>query len=251
MITIGQLANFACVTVKAVRHYHKCGLLEEPPRDSSGYRRYGARHAVALVKIKTLADAGVPLARIKELLTAGSADPDQFVAAIAEIDRKLERRIAELLDTRARLTQLSGGDRLFVPAEVAGYLDRLRELGVSERTVQMERDTLILLQIATPKEAAILISDKRDALADPEFSALYIEYDKAFDWPPDDPRLYALADRSQSWLANRQGRSEVRESGKRVAQDPIVAKLVGSSFDATSRAWKRLSEIAKERNAGR
>ncbi len=60
MITIGQLAAYAGVTIKAVRHYHKRGLLEEPPRDSSGYRRYTARHAIDLVKIKTLAEAGVP-----------------------------------------------------------------------------------------------------------------------------------------------------------------------------------------------
>src|SRR6202140_5137577 len=62
MITIGQLAAYAGVTIKAVRHYHKRGLLEEPSRDSSGYRRYSAKHAVELIKIKTLADAGVPLA---------------------------------------------------------------------------------------------------------------------------------------------------------------------------------------------
>ena len=35
------------------------GLLPEPSRDVSGYRRYDAEHAVQLVKIKTLAEAGV------------------------------------------------------------------------------------------------------------------------------------------------------------------------------------------------
>src|SRR6267154_5476640 len=94
MITIGQVATYAGVTIKAVRHYHQRGLLEEPPRDSSGYRRYSAEHAIDLVKIKTLAEAGVPLARIKELL---AADPDRFAAAIAEIDRDLQERATELL----------------------------------------------------------------------------------------------------------------------------------------------------------
>ncbi|MFI9637158.1 MerR family transcriptional regulator [Nocardia sp. NPDC051929] len=69
MITIGQLARYAGVTIKAVRVYHERGLLPEPPRDSSGYRRYSAEDAIDLVKIKTLARSGVPLARIKELLT--------------------------------------------------------------------------------------------------------------------------------------------------------------------------------------
>jgi DNA-binding transcriptional MerR regulator len=244
------------VTIKAVRHYHKRGLLEEPPRDSSGYRRYSARHAIQLVKIKTLAEAGVPLARIKELLAASAADPDQFSAAIAEIDRKLQDRVDELQRTRKRLAQLqlsSGGrgDRLFVSAEVADYFDRLRELGVSQRTVQMERDMWILMQAVSPKEAAIWIEDKSDALGDPEFCALYLEYDEAFDWFPDDPRLYALADRTQRWITNRHGRFEGKGRKELSVQDPNIAQLVARSVGASSPAWDRLTEIAREQMASR
>src|SRR5512135_97788 len=207
-ITIGQLAKYAGVTIKAVRHYHHRGLLEEPPRDSSGYRRYSARHAIELVKIKTLADAGVPLARVKELL---AANPEQFAAAIAEIDRKLQERLAALIHTREGIAQLSSGDRLFVSAEVADYLDHLREIGVSQRTVQLERDLWILVQSISPKEAAILIDDKRNTIKDPEFRSIYLAYDTAFDWSSDDPRLRALADRAKRWTARRSSRSKRRE----------------------------------------
>src|ERR1700680_3516353 len=196
MITIGQLATYAGVTIKAVRHYHKRGLLEEPKRDSSGYRRYTAEHAIDLVKIKTLAEAGVPLARVKELL---AASPDRFVAAISEVDRTLQERAKELRRTRERIARLSAGDRLFVSADVADYLDRLRELGVSQRAVQMERDGWILLQSASPKAAAVWVVDKLEAIGDPEFVAIYLEYDAAFDWPPGDPRLEALAARPGPW----------------------------------------------------
>lgn len=244
-ITIGQLAAYAGVTIKAVRHYHQRGLLEEPPRDASGYRRYSAQHAIQLVKIKTLADAGVPLARIKELL---AADPDWFAAAIAEIDRNLQERSEELKRTRERIARLRAGDRLFVSAEVADYLDGLGTLGVSLRSVQMERDIWILLQSVSPKEAAIWIADKLEALGDPEFRALYLEYDAAFDWSPDDPRLYAMVDRTQRWIANRYGRSK---GGERSVQDPTIAQLVARSVGASSPAWDRLTEIAKERLAGR
>jgi DNA-binding transcriptional MerR regulator len=142
-ITIGQLAAYAGVTIKAIRHYHRRGLLEEPPRDRSDYRRYTAQHAITLVKIKTLAEAGVPLARVKELL---AAEPDQFAAAVTQIDRQLKERAEELRHTRERIARLSAGDRLFVSAEVADYLERLREFGVSRRAVQMERDVWILMQ---------------------------------------------------------------------------------------------------------
>src|SRR6202521_5459850 len=241
MITIGQLAAYAGVTIKAVRHYHKRGLLEEPPRDSSGYRRYTAQHAIDLVKIKTLAEAGVPLARVKELL---AASPDRFAAAITEVDRTLQERAKELRRTRERIARLSAGDQLFVSADVADYLDRLRELGVSRRAVQMERDGWILLQSASPKAAAVWFADKLGAIDDPEFVAIYLEYDAAFDWPADDPRLDALAERSERWLVRRGGGLT---SGKEPAADPGIVQLIATSTGSSSPAWDRLKEIAKER----
>ena len=243
MITIGQVAAYAGVTIKAVRHYHQRGLLAEPPRDSSGYRRYTAQNAIDLVKIKTLAEAGVPLARIKELL---AANPDQFAAAITEIDRKLQDRANELRRTRERIARLGGGDRLFVSAEVADFLEALHELGVSQRTIQMERNGWILMQSASPKQAAIWLADKRDALGDPQFRAIYLEYDAAFDWSPDDRRLNALAVRSERWFAKRHDRPKGREVS---VLDPTLAQLVATSVGMSSPAWDRLGEIGKERKA--
>jgi DNA-binding transcriptional MerR regulator len=244
MITIGQLAAYTGVTIKAVRHYHKRGLLEEPSRDSSGYRRYTAEHAIELIKIKTLAEAGVPLARIKELV---ATDPEHFATAISEIDRSLKKRGEELARTRKRISHINSGDRLFVSAEVADYLDHMRELGVSERTLQMERAGWILIQSVSPKHAAGWIADKHVALSDPEFVAIYLEYDAAFDWSPDDPRLYALADRSQRWFADRSGKLE---PGGQSMPDPTIVKLIAASSGVSSPAWDRLTEIARERMAG-
>jgi DNA-binding transcriptional MerR regulator len=196
-LTIGQLAAYAHVTIKAVRHYHHRGLLQESPRDASGYRRYGAQHAIELDKIKALADAYVPLARIKDLL---AADPDHFAAAIAEIDRNLQKRSEELQCTRERIARLQAGNRLFVSAEVADFLDQLHALGVSERSMQMERDGWILLQSISPNDAALWIADKREAMSDPEFRAIYLECDAAFDWSPDDPRCNRWPTASASGL---------------------------------------------------
>jgi DNA-binding transcriptional MerR regulator len=239
MITIGQLAVYAGVTVKAVRHYHRRGLLPEPPRDASGYRRYTAEHAIQLIKIKTLADAGVPLARIRELL---AADPERFAAAIAEIDRNLGQRAEELRRTRDRIARLRGGDRLFVSAEVADFLDRLLEIGVSRRGVQMERDLWILAQSVSPAAAAAWIADKVEALEDPEFQSLYRDTDAAFDWSSDDPRLVALAERTRRWVAHRD-----KHSGE--PGDPELARLIAASTGGVSPAWDQLAEITNERAA--
>lgn len=238
MITIGRLAEYAGVTIKAVRHYHERGLLAEPDRDSSGYRRYTAQDAIDLVKIRTLADAGVPLARIKELLHAG---PGELTAAIAEIDRDLEDRVARLRRTRDRLAQLRGGDRLFVSPEVADYLDDLREIGVSERLRHLERDGWILLQTASPEDAAVWLAEKRDLLTDPEFRALYLDQDAAYEWSPDDPRLPALADRLRSWFAGRHSRSETQP-----VQNPAMARLVAQSQPGiSSPAWDSLARLVQ------
>jgi DNA-binding transcriptional MerR regulator len=238
MITIGRLADYAGVTIKAIRHYHGRGLLAEPDRDSSGYRRYTAQDAIDLVKIRTLADAGVPLARIKDLL---DADPDALTAAIAEIDRDLRDRIAQLRRTRDRLAQLRGGDRLFVSPEVADYLEDLRELGVSEHGIHLERDGWILMQTASPEDAAVWITEKRDLITDPEFRALYLEHDAAYDWSPNDPRLPALADRTRNWFANHHSRSEAHHM-----HNPTIARFVARSQPGTSSpAWDRLAKLVK------
>jgi DNA-binding transcriptional MerR regulator len=236
MITIGRLADYAGVTAKAIRHYHERGLLAEPARDSSGYRRYTAQDAVDLVKIRTLASAGVPLARIKDLL---GADVDTLTAAIAEIDDDLQDRIALLRRTREQLAQLRGGDRLFVAPEVAGYLDDLRELGVSERHLRLERDGWILMQTASPEDAALWIAEKRELMTDPEFRALCLDHDAAYDWSPEDPRLPALADRTRKWFANQHSASESRP-----VANPAMARLAAQSLPGVSSpAWDRLAQL--------
>ena len=126
MLTISQLASYAGVTVRAVRHYHAKGLLPEPERDHSGYRRYDAAAVVELIKIRTLADAGVPLSRVRELLAAGD---EEFAAAIDDIDRRLRAEIRERQRHRERIAQLAAGDSLALPPEAVAYLDRMRELG--------------------------------------------------------------------------------------------------------------------------
>ncbi|MEV2226711.1 MerR family transcriptional regulator [Nocardia vinacea] len=237
MITIGQLARYAGVTTKAVRVYHDRGLLPEPERDSSGYRRYRAEDAVQLVKIKTLARAGVPLARVKQLLAASTGE---FTAAISEIDHQLAERAQEIRRTREQIAELGRGDGLFVSTDVAEYLHRLRQLGVSERAVRMERDIWILLQSVAPEQASDWITDKLDSIDDPQFQAIYLDYDAAFDWPTDDPRLPDLADRTQQWLADRRTRAGWTTS----ELDPALIRLVNDSVGITSPAWQQLAHLA-------
>jgi DNA-binding transcriptional MerR regulator len=192
MLTISQLAAYAGVTVRAVRHYHAKGLLPEPERDRSGYRRYDAAAVVELIRIRTLADAGVPLSRVHELLTADEVD---FATAIEEIDRRLRAEIRELQRHRERVAQLAGGDRLALPPEAVDYLDRLRQLDIPERAIEMERDAWILVAAQIPDQMPALMALKRGQVEDPAVAAMYADLVEAVEWDADDPRLPAVADR--------------------------------------------------------
>ena len=123
MLTISQLATYAGVTTRAVRHYHQIGLMPEPSRDGSGYRVYDAADVIRLIRIRTLAEAGVPLARVQDLLDATAAD---FGEAVTQIDAELRARIRELQEHRRRIARLAAGDSLALPPEVVQYLDMLR-----------------------------------------------------------------------------------------------------------------------------
>jgi DNA-binding transcriptional MerR regulator len=180
-LTIGQLAAYVGVTVQAIRHYNARGLLAEPARDASGYRRYGARAVVDLVRIKTLAEVGVPLARIAELLAAA---PGDFAHAVDGIDRALGRQIRELQQRRRRLAQLTQGEHLYLPEEVVAALEAVRAMGVSERAVGIERDAWILVAALSPELVPAWAAEKARQLSDPEFRRLYLACDEAYDWDP-------------------------------------------------------------------
>jgi DNA-binding transcriptional MerR regulator len=243
MLTIGQLAAYVGVTVRAIRHYHQRGLLAEPDRDASGYRRYDGQAVIELIRIKTLSEAGVPLARIEELL---SADPEQFRIAIAQIDAALRKRIRDIRRHRRQIAGLVAGERLFLPAEVVDYLDHLRMLGVSQRTVQLERNGWIVLMASSPGQVPGWAKDKQSALANAEFRQLYLACDQAFGWDPADPRLEKLADDITAFAAQ-QRRGLARAPGDWTINDPVAIDLLSSQNAGISPSWERLMQLCQLR----
>jgi len=191
MLTISQLAAYAGVTVRAVRHYHQIGLLQEPERDQSGYRTYDAAAVVRLIRIRTLADGGVPLARVQELLDAG---PEEFADGVQEIDKNLRAEIRRLQGTRTRLARLAAGEHLALPRSVVGYLDRLRGLGVEERYIELEREAWIMVAAQMPHEIDSVMAKKHEDLDDPDMLKLYSLVSGALDWAADDPRVVEIVD---------------------------------------------------------
>ncbi len=246
MLTIGRLADFAGVTIRAVRHYHARGLLPEPERDASGYRRYNAQAVVDLIRIKTLADAGVPLARVRDLL---HAEPEEFAAATRQIDRQLQADIRRLQQHRRRVAELASGDGLTLPPGIVAYLARLREIGISERVVGIERDGWILLAAHAPDRVEEWIRLKHAALDDDAFRNMYRDFDAAQDWPPDDPRLERLADDIVAYMHKMVERPELQLRPEPTV-DATTAGLLDSHTIKASPAWRRLERSLIERGLG-
>jgi DNA-binding transcriptional MerR regulator len=243
MLTISQLASYAGVTVRAVRHYHAKGLLPEPERDHSGYRRYDAKAVVELVKIRTLAESGVPLARVHELL---EADEDEFQAAVAEIDRRLRREIRELQEHRRRIARLAAGDSLSLPAEVVDYLDALRARGVSEAVVEGERDGWILMAARWPDQIPELMADKRAQLEDPRTVQLYLLIGELVEHGADEQRLQALADLIAEISEQAEERGDLDRQRAELDDDAFIA-LVDSFASDSHPMMERLQQLVAER----
>ncbi|MEU0533754.1 MerR family transcriptional regulator [Amycolatopsis tolypomycina] len=237
VLTIGQLAGYAGVTTKTIRVYHAKGLLPEPERDSSGYRRYRAADAVELIKVRTLAEAGVPLARIRELRSG-----DGLADALRQIDDDLAARIAGLQATRSRLRQLASGRLSPLPDEVVAYLDRLPGLGFSERWVTLQNDLWLLVFATHPETAHRNFHDQAAMLDNPALLAVVLEYDRVHDLDPHDPRVDALAGTLVSATRARYG-----EELPAYEEGSAIPALVQGAVNASSLAWRRLDTLLRER----
>ena len=256
MLTIGQLASYAGVTVRAVRHYHAKGLLPEPERDHSGYRRYDAHAVVDLIKIRVLADAGVPLARVRELL---AADEGEFDAAVADIDQRLRAEIRERQRHRELIAQLAAGDSLALPEEAVVYLDRLRRLGFSERFIEGERDAWILVAAQLPQQMPFYMMMKQQQLDDPATLELYPDLAASIVWEADDPRVPAFGDRLVDLLEQATDGSDAedwKEYDDQMSDElaqlldsvfldsvPIAPRLLARLEERGWRGWTKLERV--------
>lgn len=242
MLTIGQLASYAGVTVRAVRHYHARGLLQEPDRDASGYRRYDAAAVVRLVRIRVLADAGVPLSRVQELLAAGDED---FAAAVEQVDRRLQAEIRERQRSRQRIARLAAGDSLALPPPVVDYLARMRQLGFPRRLVEVERDSWILIAARLPDEVPALMEAKRAHIEHEPLRRLYLDLGDLADCLPDDPRLPSLVDRVIAFVEADGEHGEGADQGPPISDD--VIELLDTAFVESFPCARRLLALLEER----
>ncbi|MER0243865.1 MerR family transcriptional regulator [Streptomyces sp. HSW2009] len=206
---IGELAGAVGVTTRAVRHYHRIGLLPEPPRQSNGYREYTLRDAVELARIRRLTDLGLSLDEVKAAV-ADDAGKD-LVEILAELDADLARQEKEIQKRRNRLGSLlqQAWQNGQLPAEtpVSPALASLFE-GMTRAAARLpgpepamaakERELLALLETGAPaRERDWLHAMGQEMSADAEAMgrayAVYARMDALAGAAEDDPRVEETA----------------------------------------------------------
>jgi MerR family transcriptional regulator, copper efflux regulator len=114
---IGELAERAGISTKAIRYYEQVGILSPPDRTASGYRSYDEAALGRLGFVRAAQAVGLTLGEIRQVV----AFRDQGQAPCAHVTELLHRHAADL-DARIReLQQLRG--ELQQLAERAATLD--------------------------------------------------------------------------------------------------------------------------------
>ena len=108
-LTIGRLARESGVNVETIRFYERKGLIDQPEKPTTGYRRYPMEAGVRVRFIRNAKELGFSLKEIGELLAlAGTSKVNRrgmrgkAEAKIKEIDAKVEG----LLSLRKELSEL-------------------------------------------------------------------------------------------------------------------------------------------------
>ena len=124
-----ELADLAGTTVNTVRHYHRLGLLDEPTRRYNGYKQYGVRHLVRLLRIRRLAQLGVPLSQVGPV---GAGD-ENASDALRAVDAELAANIERLQQARADIAAILRDD---APADApAGFASVAAHLSEADRSI--------------------------------------------------------------------------------------------------------------------
>ncbi|MEU8540938.1 MerR family transcriptional regulator [Streptomyces sp. NPDC048717] len=197
---IGEIAALIGVTPRAVRHYHRLGLLPEPVRRANGYREYGIRDAVLLARIRRLTELGLGLDEVGGVLAGDEGR--ELVDVLEELDADLARQERVVRERRARLAELLAEARAGrlpadgpVSPELAGWLAEPGGFGTvaaGSPTAALDREMLTLLDtVVSNGERARMVELLRATAGDA--AALYARLDALADAEPGDPRVARVA----------------------------------------------------------
>ncbi|MFG1616203.1 MerR family transcriptional regulator [Nonomuraea wenchangensis] len=228
---ISELATMVGVSTRTVRHYHHLGLLPEPERLANGYREYRLRDAVALARVRRLAELGLSLDEVRDVLADDQGR--ELREMLLELDADLAREQAAIADRRARLAALLAEADLHPDSTVSPDMaEVLRGLPTgSSAFAELDRELLTLAATLSDSEGGAEFADLLRPLTEPEAyargHALIARLDELADADPGDPLVAAVARDLADHLP-----------------DEMVSVMLASLDDAANGQW--LEELLRE-----
>ncbi|GAA2603113.1 MerR family transcriptional regulator [Actinomadura fulvescens] len=194
---IGELAALVGVSTRTVRHYHHLGLLPEPPRLSNGYREYRLRDAVILARVRRLAELGLALDEIRDVLADDQGK--ELREVLLELDADLAAQQEAIRLRRERLATLLTEDDLHPDSAVSPTMASvLRGLPAGgSKFAEFDREMLALVDTTAGPGDREAFAELLRPLTTPEAlargEAIYARLDELAEAAPDDPRVTELA----------------------------------------------------------
>jgi Hg(II)-responsive transcriptional regulator len=127
-LTIGQLAKEAGVNVQTVRYYERRGLLPEPPRSESGYRKYPLADVGRIGFIRRAQGLGFTLGEVEELLSLRvdpGATPGDVRGRVEQKIAHVESKLGELERIHRALVQMASSCDAHGPLEDCAFMEAL------------------------------------------------------------------------------------------------------------------------------
>jgi MerR family transcriptional regulator, thiopeptide resistance regulator len=191
-----EFAKLSGVTVRALHHYDRLGLLRPKQRSQAGYRLYSQRDFVRLEQIVVLKFLGMPLKQIKTLLAAQSALGDA-----------LRRQRTVLVEKRIQIDRaiqaISNAQRSFEPKGEQDW--RLLQIIIQEIEMQNSMDWTKKYYSPEAKakveERKKLWSPELQERVSREWAQLFADVEAALGEDPAGPKAQALAARWTKLLA--------------------------------------------------
>jgi MerR family transcriptional regulator, thiopeptide resistance regulator len=237
---IREFAELSGVTVRALHHYDRLGLLK-PKRTRAGYRAYSIRDLETLEQIVALKFIGVPLKKIPILRRAGGGALAAALraqrATLEEKKQLLDQAIHALSEVEAQLVAGKEGDaslfrKIIEVIEMQNNTDQWRKKYDSLVQAKMDR-----LRALSPEDRSELKKAWGELVADVE---------SALDQDPAGAKAQALASRWVTLLERLMG-GAVPES--MLGNAAAYQDAPGAPSFVDRRVWDFMSKALATRRA--
>lgn len=167
---ISAVARAAGVSARTVRFYHELGVLPEPRRLANGYRDYSFADLARLLRLRWLADSGLPLAVAGPSLKQEHDLLDDVDTALACLEGRLHELAGQRLLLQGLRDNLVAGRRLSpLPVHLTELFEQLLDDAdpAAREVLLTERETLEALALVGGAQP-VLLDLYADVLATPD-----------------------------------------------------------------------------------